>query len=286
MMKGMVSTIDDRPQVMRSIALILRRTILRLEISLLSPFRQNRQVQIQHNIFQEVQRGLAIPQTDFPARLSLPHKYGCGLPERVIELLLAKLVYQPNTELLDVGHANAMACHLKLIKTLPSPRNITGIDIANPSYDVSDYYQDSVCGDIADTCFDSDRFHCIWCISALEHFGMDNSGYTDKFERAEDLDARALKEMLRILRKGGVLLITVPYGKYEDHGWLRNYDQHRWQILLNIARPYAIIRDIYFRHTYGAGWTIVVPEELRYVGYYNQANAGAGGIAVAHITKL
>jgi len=43
--------------------------------------------------------------------------------------------------------------------------------------------------------------------------------------------------MLRLLKKSGTLLITVPYGKYEEHGWLRNYDKHRWQELLGAARP-------------------------------------------------
>jgi hypothetical protein len=92
--------------------------------------------------------------------------------------------------------------------------------------------------------------------------------------------------MLRLLKKSGTLLITVPYGKYEEHGWLRNYDQHRWQDLLGAARPQATVRELYFRHTYGNGWTTASPEELRYVGYYDQANAGAGGLAAALIVKL
>jgi len=253
---------------------------------LLKHFRPNWQARLQRDISREVQRGVAIRQTDFPASLSLPEKYGRGLPERVVELLLAQLLYQPGCQVLDVGHANAMTCHLEMIKALPSPRNITGIDIAQPGYDVSGYYQDSIQGDIANTGFESNQFHRIWCISALEHFGMDNSGYTDEFSMDSGLAPRALLEMLRILKQGGQILITVPFGKYEDHGWFINYDSEHWQSLLNIARPKSTIHELYFRHTFGSGWTVATADELRQVGYFDQSNHGASGFAVACVAKV
>lgn len=250
-----------------------------------SPLRPNLQNQVQRRIVQEFRNGLLAPQQDFPDRCILPEKYGRGLPERVVELLLAKAVYVTNGKLLDVGHANAMPCHLHLIKSLPHPRNITGIDIAHPVYNVKEYYQESVCGDITETGFAAERFDSIWCISALEHFGMDNSGYNGATEIAENMDALALKEMLRILKKDGALLITVPYGKFENHGWFRNYDARHWEELLSIVRSHTTIKEFYFRHTHGGGWAVVSPEELRYVGYYDQANSGAGGLAAACIVE-
>ena len=175
----------------------------RAKTRMLKPFlRWENNVRLQRDISRVIQRGFVVRQTDFPARhlLSLPEKYGRGLPERVVELLLAKLVYQPGAELLDVGHANAMLCHLELLKALPTPKNITGIDIETPTYNISDYYEDSKLGDIANTDFESARFDCIWCISALEHFGMDNSGYTEDFSRDNECASKALCEMLRIVQ--------------------------------------------------------------------------------------
>jgi SAM-dependent methyltransferase len=146
-------------------------------------------------------------------------------------------------------------------------------------------YDNVVKGDITKTPFEAASFDCIWCISSLEHFGMDNSGYTANFSREDAMDARAVHEMLRILAPGGQLLITVPYGKFENHGTHKNMDRENWQPLIQIGKGAADVREWYFHHTFGAGWQEKPAEELRYVGYYDQANAGAGGLAVALMTK-
>lgn len=251
----------------------------------LAPFRRNSSAILQLNIFKEFERAMLMDNTSFPESFFLPSDYGKAMPERVVEILSARLSYRPGLRILDVAHANAMKCHLNMLQTLPQPRHLTGIDIANPTYDMRSLYECSIIGDITNSSFPDGAFDLIWCISALEHFGMDNSGYTDNFRRENDMDMQAINEMLRLLAEGGGLLITVPYGKYEDHGWLRNYDKDHWQRLLDVARTKAKVQEWYFRHTYGEGWSIVKPEELRYVGYYDQANWGAGGLAVAYITK-
>ena len=240
---------------------------------------------LHRNIVQEVERASVLGQKNFPAEIILPQNYGKGLPERVVELLLLKLSYSPNIRVLDVGHANAMDCHLKVLQSLPRPSYITGIDIANPVYDSHLYYKQSMIGDITKTPFSDGEFELIWCISALEHFGMDNSVYTENFERENTMDIQAIHEMLRLLTTGGKLLITVPYGKYEDHGWFKNYDKEHWQRLINIVQSKAKVQEWYFRHTFGKGWSSVHPDELQYIGYYDQANSGAAGLAAVYITK-
>lgn len=241
---------------------------------------------LQTRIIRDLHRALALDQSGFPGRVTLPDLYGKGMPERAVEILMARLTYVPGKKVLDVGYANTMECHRAMIAALPPPRHLTGIDIAEPAYDAHQYYETTIQADITRTSFSNATFDLIWCVSALEHFGMDNSVYTEEFSREPAMDAQAVREMLRILAPGGQILITVPYGKFEDHGSHKNYDRDHWQTLLDIARPAGRVTEWYFRHTHGHGWQQVPAEELQYVGYFDQANAGAGGVAVTLMTKV
>ena len=238
---------------------------------------------IQRSITREYQRALRFAWHRFPSAVSLPYPCGVRLPERVVELLLARLSYGPGGLVLDVGHANSMECHRDMIRSLPTPREITGIDMAEPVYDVRELYARSVRGDICATEFADDTFDLVWCISSLEHIGMDNSGYGEPDSGGATAE-RAMAEMLRITRPGGSVLVTVPYGKREDHGWFRNFDQETWQVLLDTVRDRAAAHELYFGHGQG-GWGRVDAEDLRETGYFDQRNAGAAGLAAVVLEK-
>ena len=64
-------------------------------------------------------------------------------------------------------------------------------------------------GDIRKTDYPDDHFDCITCISTLEHIGV--SGRYGSDEDPEG-DLRATREMKRILKPKGTLLVTIPYG--------------------------------------------------------------------------
>lgn len=240
---------------------------------------------LQRSITREYNRALQSGRHNFPASVNIPRPCGEKLPERVVELLLARLSYSPGATVLDVGFANSMACHRDLIRSLPAPRNLTGIDMADPVYDTSELYADTVRGDICETEFSDDTFDLVWCISSLEHIGMDNSGYSGASFSGEPNAERAMEEMVRITHPGGCVLITVPYGKYENHGWFRNFDEDRLQELLSLVRPHGTVHELYFAHSHGAGWSQVDAEELADTGYLDQGNAGAAGLAAVVIEK-
>jgi SAM-dependent methyltransferase len=240
---------------------------------------------LQRRIFDQVNSAMQVPQPNLPRKLTLPENYGKGMPERTIELLLAKLTYKPGVRVLDVGHANAQDCHLRLLRTLAPPTRLTGVDIAPPTYNTAAYYERTISADITHVPEPDGAFDMVWCISTIEHVGLDNSAYTDRFEVEEDMDMKAARELLRLTAPGGALLLTVPYGRAQNLGWSRNYDRSRWQTLLNIFQSGGVVNELYFRHTYGRGWEPVLPEELTYVGYYDQANFGAGGMAAAIVQK-
>jgi SAM-dependent methyltransferase len=138
-------------------------------------------------------------------------------------LLLAKILYNqpPNSDrfleypwmlknikiksgrILDVG---STASNM-LYDFLPREMEINSIDLNDK------HFKDSAIkfsvGDIRKTEYPDDYFDVISCISTLEHIGV--SGRYGSDEDA-DGDLKAVREMGRILKPGGEMLITVPYG--------------------------------------------------------------------------
>ena len=70
------------------------------------------------------------------------------------------------------------------------------------------------------------------CVSTLEHVGLNNTRYAPLAE-AEPGDVEALAELARVLVPGGRLLVTVPIGQRENHGWFHQYDQAEWAQLVH-----------------------------------------------------
>jgi SAM-dependent methyltransferase len=239
---------------------------------------------LQQRIYREARRLFTIDQPEFPRALKIPAHLGMNLPERVIELALAKYTYVPGSRVLDVGHSNIMECHRRLLRSLEEPRHLTGIDIANPTYDTTEFYEQSIRADITATGLPDKSFDLIWCISTIEHVGMDNSCYTDDFSTGAGMDLLALREMERLLVPSGMLLLTVPFGIFENHGWLKNYDKDTWQTLLSVVSRRSKKCELYFKYSPAVGWHVVEPSQLAATRYYENENAGASGLAAVIIT--
>jgi SAM-dependent methyltransferase len=85
-------------------------------------------------------------------------------------------------------------------------------------------------GDIRKTSFPNSYFERIIAISTIEHIGL-----RGRYSTEQDLagDRKAILEMTRILKKGGFILMTIPFGRAKivdaSH---RVYDSERLQYLV------------------------------------------------------
>jgi SAM-dependent methyltransferase len=95
----------------------------------------------------------------------------------------------------------------------------------------------------------------VMCISVLEHVGMDNRVYGDASPASGEPRveaAAALAELMRIVRPGGRVLLSVPYGRRTDMGWQRQFDGSDVEHLLGAVSPSACEVAVYRRA--GDGW--------------------------------
>jgi len=120
--------------------------------------------------------------------------------------------------LLDVG---STICD-KLYDLLPKAVKIYGI---NTNYQpVKNKDIEFTIGDIRQTNYQDNYFDCVICISTLEHIGV-KGRYNSDNDSIGDL--RAMKEIRRILKPNGVLLVTIPYGIKDVLPFNRLYNKER-----------------------------------------------------------
>jgi SAM-dependent methyltransferase len=201
----------------------------------------------------------------FDADRELPTGFGARLDERVVEYpwVLSRLArYAGRMRFLDAGSTlnyeeilrhPAVSKHKWSIVTL-APETESFWDRG-----ISYLYEDLRCLPCKDEWFDA-----ITCISTLEHVGMDNVRVTSEMSHRENRPQDfllALREMRRVLKPGGALFLTVPFGRYEHHGWLQQFDSSMLSEAISEFRPQKVEKT-FFRYT-GQGWKLAEEEECR-----------------------
>lgn len=106
--------------------------------------------------------------------------------------------------------------------------------------------------DIGKLCLPSNFFDTVTCVSTIEHIGIGHYGDPS----GKDGDKAAIKELRRVLKPGGKLLLTTPFGKAADD-WQRVYDLPRIQALLS---GFEVV-SMKVLSKKGHSWVEVAPEE-------------------------
>ncbi|MDR2507173.1 MAG: hypothetical protein LBD67_04150 [Candidatus Accumulibacter sp.] len=92
-------------------------------------------------------------------------------------------------------------------------------------------------------------FDWVVCLSTLEHVGMDNTYlYTneaDKNEFTPETAFQFLGVLRALLKDSGTLYLSVPYGKYANHGWFRVSNAEMLDGLKSHFKPSKYIETIY-----------------------------------------
>ena len=166
--------------------------------------------------------------TDYP---STEH-FDIVVTDRVIEEPWVVSKVRPGERLLDVGSATS-----RYLRDLATGCRVCAIDLrstrAQPDVTV-------LRGDLNCAPFRPGSFDVITCISTIEHVGLDiyDQG-PDEFG-----DEVAMRHIRRLLRPGGRLLLTAPFGRAVVSAWHRVYNQAGFRHLIG---GYRLLSLEYYR---------------------------------------
>jgi SAM-dependent methyltransferase len=162
-----------------------------------------------------------------------------GSDERLVEVpwVLSRL---RSGRVLEVGWAFAEPAYVAgLVEATPG--ELVGVDLVGgeaPGFE-------TVVADARDLPFGDATFDQVLLVSTLEHIGADNEVYGVEGDRDDSGRAAALRELRRVLRPTGRLLVTVPLGEPGDYGWFRQEDVAGWTRLFTEAGYFVEEQEAY-----------------------------------------
>jgi SAM-dependent methyltransferase len=200
----------------------------------------------------------------------LPDGYGFRLDARVVEIpwVLAHVARQPG-RLLDAGSSLNHECVLRAPAL--ANKNITIVTLAPEAQCHWRLGISYVFGDLRNIDFRDGCFDAIVCISTIEHVGMDNTMYAGTVDMAQPGDTKefllAVRELKRVLKPGGTLYITFPFGEYENHGWFQQFDSLLTDRLIEEFSPSRFNETIFRYHP--DGWKLSDRASCQYCRYFD-----------------
>ena len=233
----------------------------------------------------------------------LPAGYGYRLDARLIEIpwVLSRVRKLDGGRFLDAGSA----FNYDFVLSAPAlkEKQTTIVTLAPEGQAFWQLGVSYVFGDLRDLDFRDERFDAVACISTIEHIGMDNTMYAEgqMAQRSDPSEfVLAVKELKRVLKTGGSLYISFPFGRYENHGWFQQFDAELVDTLISAFAPSQLKERIYQYHP--DGWQLSNREACKdceffdvHISKYNDPNstieypedypAGERGLACLELIK-
>jgi SAM-dependent methyltransferase len=179
----------------------------------------------------------------------LPAGHGYRLDARVVEIpwCLSRLRAESVRDVLDAG--SSLNYHPVVASAPLRGKRLTIATLAPErrcywNLGISYLFGDLRSLQLRDACVDA-----ICCISTIEHVGMDNERYASEVGEsrrgASNEFEKAVIDLRRILRPGGRLMITFPFGRYEDHGWFQQFDGALTDRLIGSFQPSRVVENVF-----------------------------------------
>jgi SAM-dependent methyltransferase len=193
-----------------------------------------------------------------------------GSTERVVEIPWALSRYRGERCVLDIGTAFAIPVYVESLRRLAIP-DLHGADLAPYRMDGIEMVQ----ADVRRLPYPDDKFDLVLCVSTLERIGLGEDPFGVSIgEDPEDGDLAALRELGRVTRPNGRILVTVPFGTPERQQWQRQYDLAGWNELIERS-ALAVNEQRVFLYRPEDGWSPA--EDLPSVTGHAYQGLGAPG---------
>lgn len=223
----------------------------------------------------------------------VPSSFGYRLDERIVEYcwIFSRLPQNREIKVLDAGSTFNFDFILNALNLASIDLYIQTLYPEHPNFNekkISYIY-----ADLRDIPFKDSYFDVIISQSTIEHIDMDNSIYgykVDNYHKDSQSKSyeylKAIQEMLRVLKKGGKLLLTFPYGKFENHGFFQQLDEEMLDRILVLFKEVGKYELSFFRYLPN-GWAVCQKEDCNDLVSYNpHTGQGKGTDGAAHCRSI